>query len=60
MLAGFPLAGRRPGGFGECQADHAAVNLAAAGDLPDGHAAGLRRRGESSPDKRSIPEVSTT
>lgn len=37
---GCLLARRRPGGFGECLADHAAVNVAAAGDLPDGHAAG--------------------
>jgi len=37
---GSPLARRRPGVFGEWLADHAAVNLAAAGDLPGGHAAG--------------------
>lgn len=37
---GSPFARRRPCGFGECLADHAAVNLAAAGHLPDGHAAG--------------------
>ena len=37
---GSPFARRRPCGFGECLADHAAVNVAAAGDLPDGHAAG--------------------
>ena len=33
-----PFARRRLGD--ECLADHAAVNVAAAGDLPDGHAAG--------------------
>jgi hypothetical protein len=37
---GSPLARRRPGWLGECLADHAAVNAVAAGDLPDGHAAG--------------------
>jgi hypothetical protein len=37
---GCLLAGRRPGGFGECLADHAAVDVVAAGDLPGGHAAG--------------------
>jgi hypothetical protein len=37
---GSPLARRRPGGLGECLADHAAVNVAAAGDLPDGQATG--------------------
>jgi hypothetical protein len=35
-----PFAGRRPGWFGERLADHAAVNVVTAGDLPDGHAAG--------------------
>jgi hypothetical protein len=33
--AGFPVARRWPGGFGEGLADHAAVNVVAAGDLPD-------------------------
>ena len=37
---GSPFARRRPCGFGECLADHAAVNVVTAGDLPDGHAAG--------------------
>lgn len=37
---GCLLAGRRPGGFGECLADHAAANVAPGGDLPDGHAQG--------------------
>jgi hypothetical protein len=37
---GSPLARRRPGSLGECLADHAAVKVVAAGELPDGHAAG--------------------
>ena len=37
---GSPFARRRPGRFGECLADHAAVNVVTAGDLPDGQAAG--------------------
>ena len=41
---GSPFAGRRPGGMGECLADHAAVDVVAAGDLPDGYAAGGVRR----------------
>jgi len=37
---GCLLAGRRADGCGECLADHAAMNVVAGGDLPDGHAAG--------------------
>ena len=37
---GCLLAGRWPGGLGQCLADHAAVNVAPGSDLPDGHAAG--------------------
>ena len=40
MPAGFPACGAAAGRLGECLADHAAVNVAAAGDPPDGHAAG--------------------
>jgi len=40
VLGGFPACAAAARRLGECLADHAGVNVAAVGDLPDGHAAG--------------------
>jgi hypothetical protein len=53
---GSPFARRRPCGFGEYLADDAAVNAAAAGDLPDGHAVG----GVITDDPQSRPGAART
>ena len=59
---GSPLAGRRPGRLGECLADHAAVNVAAAGELlaqrwgPQQIGRHLRRRFPDKPGMRLCHE----